>query len=256
MKKKKLLIFIITYKASFRLLTVYNKIPLKKLKKYKTTILVSDDKSKDDTIKYARKIYFMNKSIKLNFNKRNLGYGGNIKNCLNYALKNRFDFAIMIHGDSQYDPKYIPKMIKIFEKDNLVQAVVGSRLFKGIKNSITGGMPFYKLIGNIILTRFQNRLLKTKFTDSHTGLWAYRLKNFNDKMYLKTTDGFNFDQQIRFQYIYKKQKISEIPINTNYSDERSQLHIIYAIRFLYETIIFFLMKIKLINIKRIKYLSK
>ena len=73
-------------------------------------------------------------------------------------------------------------------------------------------------------------------------------------MYKKTTNGFNFDQQMRFQYIYKEQKISETPINTRYADERSQLHIIYAIRFFFETVIFFLMKIKLLNIKRIKYL--
>ena len=55
--KKKILIFIITYKASYRLLDVYNNIPFKKLKKYKINVLISDDKSEDDTIKYARKIY-------------------------------------------------------------------------------------------------------------------------------------------------------------------------------------------------------
>jgi hypothetical protein len=82
------------------------------------------------------------------------------------------------------------------------------------------------------------------------------MKSFKDKLYVLTTDGFNFDQQLRFQYIYKKQKISEISIDTRYADERSQLHIIYAIRFFFETIIFFLMKIKIINFKIIKYLSK
>jgi len=70
--KKKILIFIITYKASFRLLKVYKSIPFKKLKKYKINVLISDDKSDDDTIKYARKIYSKNKNIKLNFNKKNL----------------------------------------------------------------------------------------------------------------------------------------------------------------------------------------
>ena len=256
MKKKKILIFIITYKASQNLCEVFNKIPFKKLKKYKIKIFISDDKSNDDTIKFAQKIYSKNKNVILNLNKKNLGYGGNIKICLNYSLKNKFDYAVMIHGDNQYNPKYITRMIKNLEKNKLIQAVVGSRMLKGMKKPIAGSMPFYKLIGNIVLTKFQNLLLKTKFTDSHTGFWAYRLKSFKDKMYLKATNGFNFDQQLRFQYIYKKQKISEISINTKYADERSQLHVIYAIRFFYETILFFLMKIKLINIKRTKYLSK
>ena len=254
--KKKILIFIITYKASYRLLDVYNKIPFKKLKKYKINVLISDDKSEDDTIKYARKIYSKNKNIKLNFNKKNHGYGGNIKICLNYALIKKFDYAVMIHGDNQYNPKYIPIMIKMFEKDKLIQAITGSRLLKSMKEVSKGGMPMYKLIGNIILTKFQNLLLRTNFTDAHTGFWAYRIKNFKDKFYLLTTDGFNFDQQLRFQYIYKKQKITEIPIDTKYADERSQLHITYAIRFFFETIVFFLMKIKIISFKTIKYLSK
>ena len=47
--KEKLLIFIITYKASSRLNNVYKKIDLKKLKKYNVKILISDDLSGDDT---------------------------------------------------------------------------------------------------------------------------------------------------------------------------------------------------------------
>ena len=254
MKKKKLLIFIITYKASFRLLDVYNQIPFKNLKKYKIKVLISDDKSGDDTIKYAQIIYKKNRKIKLNFNKKNLGYGGNIKYCLNYALKNKFNYAVMIHGDNQYSPKNITKMIKIFELHKHTHAVTGSRILGGVKKTLEGRMPFYKLFGNILQTKFQNLMLNTRFSDSHSGLWAYRIKSLSDKMYKKTTNGFNFDQQMRFQYIYKEQKISETPINTRYADERSQLHIIYAIRFFFETVIFFLMKIKLLNIKRIKYL--
>ena len=32
------------------------------------------------------------------------------------------------------------------------------------------------------------------------------MKNFKDKIYVLTTNGFNFDQQLRFQYIYKKHR--------------------------------------------------
>ena len=51
--------------------------------------------------------------IKINYNKKNLGYGGNIKKCINYAYKNKFNYAIMLHGDNQYNPKYIDKMLKL-----------------------------------------------------------------------------------------------------------------------------------------------
>jgi len=254
--KKKILIFIITYKASYRLLKVYKSIPFKKLKKYKVNVLISDDESCDDTIKYAHKISSKSKNIKLNFNKKNLGYGGNIKICLNYALKKKFDYAVMIHGDNQYNPKYIPKMMEVFEKNRLTQAVTGSRLLKSIKNIRKGGMPIYKLIGNKILTKIHNLLLNTNFTDVHTGYWAYKMNNFKNKFYLLTTNGYNFDQQIRLQHIFKEQKITEIPINTKYADEKSQLHIKYAIRFFFETFIFFLIKKKIVSYKIVKYLTK
>ena len=254
--KKKILIFIITYKASYRLLKVYKNIPFKKLKKYKVNVLISDDESCDDTIKYAHKISSKSKNIKLNFNKKNLGYGGNIKICLKYALKKKFDYAVMIHGDNQYNPKYIPKMMEVFEKNRLTQAVTGSRLLKSIKNIRKGGMPIYKLIGNKILTKIHNLLLNTNFTDVHTGYWVYKMNNFKNKFYLLTTNGYNFDQQIRLQHIFKEQKITEIPINTKYADEKSQLHIKYAIRFFFETFIFFLIKKKIVSYKIVKYLTK
>ena len=95
-------------------------------------------------------------------------------------------------------------------------------------------MPFYKLIGNIFLTKIQNLFLNTKFTDAHSGLWGYNLKYLKSKKFIKLTNSFNFDQHMRFYYIANKLTISEIPINTRYGDERSQLHIIYAMKFFIE----------------------
>jgi hypothetical protein len=75
----KILIFIITYKASYRIKKVINEIPFNFLKKYKYNILISDDYSSDDTINNINNI--KKKNMIVNFNSRNLGYGGNIKKC-------------------------------------------------------------------------------------------------------------------------------------------------------------------------------
>ena len=63
MKKKKVLIFIICYQSSFRLLDLFKKIPFKKLKKYDYKILISDDCSDDDTINFAKKIKKINSLV-------------------------------------------------------------------------------------------------------------------------------------------------------------------------------------------------
>jgi hypothetical protein len=39
------------------------------------------------------------------------------------------------------------------------------------KAALKGGMPIYKFIGNIFLTKLFNFLYKTSFTDCHTGYW-------------------------------------------------------------------------------------
>ena len=54
--KHKLLIFIITYKASFRILEVFKKLPFSYLKQYEYTIYVSDDASNDNTIQYIKQL--------------------------------------------------------------------------------------------------------------------------------------------------------------------------------------------------------
>lgn len=191
-----------------------------------------------------------NKKILLNVNKTNIGYGAHIKKCLNYSLKNKFDYAVMIHGDGQYSPTYIPSLLRSLSGIKNVGASTGSRLKSGRKNATKGGMPFYKLIGNILLTKIFNVLIKTNFTDTHTGLWAYNLYYLKNKKFNKLTNSFNFDQEFRFKNVIDKKNIQEIPIKTRYGDERSQLHIKYAINFFFKTIFFCMIKNKIIKSKK------
>jgi hypothetical protein len=246
--KKKILIFIISYKASYRVLNVYKKIPFKHLKNFFVKVLVSDDFSNDDTINYIKKI--KNNNVYINENKNNLGYGAHIKKCLNFAIKKKLDYAIMIHGDGQYSPKYIPAMLKILKKN--IAAVTGSRILKGVECVKRGGMPFYKFIGNVLLTKFFNILMNKSYTDTHTGLWAYNLSFLRDKKFNLLTNSFNFDQEFRFLNIFQKNIIKEIPIQTRYGDERSQLHIKYAIKFFFNTVLFLLIKKNLLIIKKFR----
>tara|TARA_Y100000816_G_scaffold255891_1_gene209009 strand:+ start:46 stop:777 length:732 start_codon:yes stop_codon:yes gene_type:complete len=241
--KKKVLIFIVTYKASFRLLKLIQKIPYKKLSNYNYTVFISDDNSEDlASFKYIKivKDRFGSK-IKINYNKKNLGYGGNIKKCINYAYKKKFNYAIMLHGDNQYNPKYIDKMLKLISKKNY-DAIVGSRLKKR-ENALKGNMPIYKYIGNIVLSKYFNIFFNTKFTDCHTGYWFYNLLNIPKKYFDNCDDNFCFDLDLRLQLVNKSKNIKEIAINTFYGTERSSFHVIYAARFFYKVIKYKLFKL-------------
>ena len=231
----KVLLFIVTYKASYRIRKVINEIPLKFFKKYNYKILISDDFSNDNTkahIDYVKKKY---KHVILNFNSKNIGYGANIKKCMSYAYKNKYDYAAMIHGDNQYSPKYLKEMLNTLIKTESA-SVTGSRM-KNKKKALKGGMPYYKFIGNIILTKFFNIFYGTSFTDCHTGYWFYDLKKIK-KPWLKNFDnGFLFDLDMRLKLVNENCTIKEIPILTRYGTERSSIHIKYAVRFLLSAVV-------------------
>jgi len=240
--KDKILIFIITYKASYRVRNVVRKIPFKYFRNKVYKIYISDDDSRDDTINYIKQIKKKYKSkVIVNFNKKNFGYGANIKKCIKYAFKNKFSHAVMIHGDNQYDPKYSSIMIENLIKNKNLSATVGSRMTKKM-NAIKGKMPIYKFIGNIFLTGIFNLLNGTSFTDCHTGYWAYNLKLINKNSFKNLDNNFCFDVDLRHKLISEKKEIKEIPIKTFYGTERSSIHLVYAVRFFFKTIIF-----KLIN---------
>ena len=230
MLKNKLLVFIVTYNSSFRL-----KIILSKLKRIRShinfDILVSDDCSNDDTIKYFPTI---SKRIFTNINKKNLGYGGNVKKCLKFAIKKDYSHAVMIHGDNQYDAHYIKDLYKNI-KVSKVDVVTGSRMIN-LKDALGGKMPIYKLIGNLTLTKIFNLLFSTNFTDAHTGLWLYKIATIK-KISLKNIDNkYNFDNQLRIKLIKQNKKIIEIPIKTYYRNEKASFHIMYAIKFILDII--------------------
>ncbi len=231
----KILIFIITYKASFRVKKILKEMPINFLRKFDYKILISDDYSEDDTKYFIAKIKSKYKNIITNFNSKNLGYGGNIKKCIKYAYKNKFDIAAMIHGDNQYSPKYLKEMTALLTKSNCA-AVSGSRMKKK-KSARKGGMPFYKFIGNIFLTQYFNFLQSTSFTDCHTGYWVYNLKKIKKKWIEKLDNEFLFDLDIRLKLLEKKLTIKEVSIRTRYGTERSSMHITYATRFFIRTFV-------------------
>ena len=81
----------------------------------------------------------------------NQGYGGNQKLGYAYAIRNDFDFVVLLHGDGQYAPEKIPDLLAPLRRGES-DAVFGSRMMeKG--GAIAGGMPLYKFV--YLYTSFQ-----------------------------------------------------------------------------------------------------
>jgi 2-polyprenyl-3-methyl-5-hydroxy-6-metoxy-1,4-benzoquinol methylase len=80
-------------------------------------------------------------------------------------------------------------------------------------------MPFYKRIGNRILTTFENRVLGTSLSEFHSGYRAYSTRTLASIPFEANSDGFDFDTQIIAQIVQAGGGIVEVPIPTYYGDE-------------------------------------
>ena len=224
-KKHRLLIFIVAYKAAKTIESVLTRIPRQLHQDYIVEVLIIDDSSPDETFdrSYAvkRALLFPFK-LHVWYNPINQGYGGNQKLGYQYAINNRFDFVVLLHGDGQYAPELLPEMLLPLNNDE-ADAVLGSRMMtKG--GARKGKMPLYKFIGNKILTRIQNYLLGTNLSEFHSGYRAYSLSSLNKIPFHLNTDDFHFDSEIIIQFFIAKMRIKEIPIPTYYGDEISYVN--------------------------------
>jgi len=237
-KKNKFLIFIPAYNVEKQIPRVLKKIPFHLLKEYYIRILIIEDCSKDNTKKVVEDCLKNDKNnnlIQLIKNEKNHGYGGVQKIAFNYAIKNNFDFVIMLHGDDQYEAEMLPKFISNL-LNNDVDAVFGSR-FINPRDPLKGGMPLNRYIGNRVVTFIQNFIVGTKMTEFHSGYRSYKIEVLKKINFEKYTNDFYFDSEIIIQMFKSKFVIKEIPIATIYGDEISNLNPIpYGIKVLIITI--------------------
>ena len=200
------------YNAAKTLVPCFEAVP----KDWVDMIILVDDASSDNTVEIARTL-----PIIVERHASNSGYGGNQKTCYRLARKHGADIAIMVHPDHQYDPGFIPEMIKLII-DEGTPAVFGSRMMNA-GGALAGGMPKWKYIVNIILTKIGNLILGTKLTELHSGFRAYRMDIFQKIDIDRNSDDFVFDTQIIIQLVAHKITIREIPITTRYFKESSQV---------------------------------
>ena len=253
--KKKCLIYVVCYNHEKFILKTLERIPQNLSEYYDVEILVANDKSKDKTLEKAKE--YVTKNFKYNIISlyKNLGYGGNQKIGYYYSILNNFDYVVLLHGDGQYAPEYLPDILKKFDDVDKFSAVFGSRMIeKG--SALKGGMPLYKFVGNKILTFAQNFLLDAKLSEFHSGYRAYRVESLKKILFQKNSNDYCFDTEIIIQLILNKFKIKEISIPTFYGDEISYVNgFKYAAQIMIETLKAYFFRKGIINIKKFKNLD-
>jgi glycosyltransferase involved in cell wall biosynthesis len=218
-RKARLLVFVIAYHAETTLRKVLERIPRSLFTRFDAEILVVDDASADRTFEIGVAYRDAHPEIALTVlrNEYNQGYGGNQKVGYSFAIKNGFDMVAMVHGDGQYAPEELPKLVEpllLGEAD----AVFGSRMMTRF-GALEGGMPLYKYIGNKVLTTAQNTLLGSHLSEFHSGYRLYSVEALKKLPISLNSNDFHFDTEIIIQFLNAKLRIKELPIPTHYGDE-------------------------------------
>lgn len=222
-QEKKVALFIVAYGAEKLIEKTISRIP-DWCRPLFSEIYVIDDSSKDNTysaaLTAAERIGMNNFSVMKT--PGNQGYGGNQKIGYTYAIQKGYDIVILLHGDGQYPPEFIPNIVAAYS-DARVDAVFGSRMMRHY-DALRGGMPFYKWIGNQVLTRIENLILGTRLSEFHSGYRSYKTEALKKIPFHLNSDGFHFDTDIIIQLVLQKNIIKEIPMPTHYGDEKCHVN--------------------------------
>lgn len=236
-RRPRLLIFIVAYYAESTLAGVLERIPREIFARCDCEILIVDDASEDRTFEIGRAYRKIHPEIRMTVlrNIYNQGYGGNQKIGYAYAIEEGFDWVALVHGDGQYAPEQLPKLIEPLEEER-AEAVFGSRMLARW-GAIKGGMPLYKFFGNRLLTFLQNLILGSNLSEFHSGYRLYSVAALRRVPFRLNANDFHFDTEIIIQFLNAGFRIVELPIPTFYGDEICRVNgIAYAANVLLATV--------------------
>jgi glycosyltransferase involved in cell wall biosynthesis len=170
-----------------------------KTKKYVDMVVVSDDRSKDNTVDLAEQTgaYVVRNVLDAR------GTGQNTWRGIQFALLHDADIIVTLDGDGQHNPDEIPQLIKpIIE--NKADFVVGSR-FTNYKS-----IPLYRRLGISIITFTYNIFKKAKVSDAQSGFRAHRKEVFEKCPITELGFGFSMETLVKFRE--NKFRFAEVPI--------------------------------------------
>ncbi len=217
------LVFVVLYEGESLITSVLDRLPAECWDAAAYHVLIIDDSSSDRSAAVASRWLRDHGAANATVlrNPVNQGYGGNQKLGYRYALDHGFDLVVLLHGDGQYAPELVPRFVEVFRETG-ASVILGSRLHS-LRSAAHGGMPFYKIVGNRLLTRFQNLVTGKALSEYHTGYRAYSREFLQRVPFEINTNAFHFDTEILLQAFRVGAKIVEFPIPTHYGEEISRV---------------------------------
>lgn len=152
-------------------------------------------------------------------NDQNYGLGGSHKVAFDYAIKNKFDYVIVLHGDDQGDISNILPYLRNREYEKY-DCFLGARFMRG---SRLQGYSKFRTFGNMVYDLLFSIGCGYRIYDLGSGLNMYKVDILKNKFYMKYKDNLIFNYCMVMGSSYYRHKVRFFPIVWREDDQVSNV---------------------------------
>lgn len=220
----KILLFIPMYNCEKQIVRVLKQLT-DEVCSFLSEVIIVNNRSTDDgenvVINYLKE---KNLSVKVSLlrNNENYGLGGSHKVAFQYAIKNEFDYVVVLHGDDQGDIANLLPYLKngLYKK---YDCFLGARFMK--KSKLQGYSKF-RTFGNNVYDFLFSMVCGYKIYDLGSGLNVYKTEILKDNFYTKYKDNLMFNYCMVMGSAYYKHKVRFFPIIWREDDQVSNVKMV------------------------------
>lgn len=217
--KGKILVFIPVYNCENQIVRVLQQFD-NEVSKYFHEIIVINNLSNDGTEKVIID-YLKSSSPKLKVsllrNKSNYSLGGSHKVAFDYALKNSFQYIVVLHGDDQGN---IVDLVPYINNNEIAKydSYLGSR-FEPDSKLINYSR--FRITGNKVMNFFISIMVFRKLTDLGSGLNIYKTEYLKSKFYMNFPNNLTFNVYMLLYGVFIKSAFAFFPLKWREEDQIS-----------------------------------
>jgi glycosyltransferase involved in cell wall biosynthesis len=198
--------------------------------RYRENVLLGNNCSEDGTQALARRL-----GVDVITHDRNHGYGGNLKRLYREALRRGADIVVEVHPDYQYDPSVVDILVAYIERGQF--DVIQANRIRSRAESLAGGMPLYRYLGNRALTLFENFWFGVTFGEWHSGMRAYHRRVLEELPLESYPDTHAFASDILMDCVMHGFRVAEVPVHVRYEAQSSSVDVIGLFAYTARTVV-------------------
>lgn len=217
---EKILVFIPAYNCEKQIIRVLSQFDREVLE-YVSQVIVINNRSTDNTEMVVAAFIKQHPDIpiKLFRNRENYGLGGSHKVAFDYAMRNGYEYVIVLHGDDQGSiHDFLPVLRKgLYRKHD---CILGARFMRG---SRLEGYSAFRTFGNVVYDFLFAAVVRKRIYDLGSGLNLYKTQMLRNRFYEKFPDNLMFNYCMILASEYYEHDIRFYPVSWREDDQVSNV---------------------------------